>query len=78
MLGDAETSAKQRLCRRGSQTDDYSRFQCCDFRYQPGPASIDFTGVRFLVDALFAARLPFKVFNCVCNVHAFDIDTGLY
>ena len=76
VLGDAESPAKQRLRRRGSQTDDYFRFQCGDFRFQPWPASTDFTGVRFLVDAAFAARLLFKVFHCVRNVHAFDIDIG--
>ena len=47
-------------------------------RFQPRTAGGDFARVRFLVNASFAARLPFEMLHRVCDVDLPAIDSGFF
>ena len=76
MLCDAKILAEQGLGGGGAEADDHFGVDRSDFGVEPRPASGDFGGAGFFVDAAFAARLPFEMFHGVGDVNFFAIDAG--
>ena len=76
LLGDAEVRAQEALGGSGAQADEYLRLQRLQFGVEPGLAGGDFAGAGFLVDAAFAARLPFKMFDSIGDVNFRAIEAG--
>src|SRR5438270_8271664 len=62
------------LGRRRSEADDRARLDHADIRFEPWAAGCDLGGVRLLMDAAFAARLPFEMLDDVRNVDGLAID----
>ncbi len=75
-LRDAKFAVEQCLRGRGAEADDDLRPEQRDFGFEQRPAGGDLGGVRFLVDASFATRLPFEMFDDVGNVSCGAVDTG--
>ena len=76
-LRDLETFAQQRPRRDGAQAHQHPGPDDSDLGIHPGPARGDLGGAGRLVDAAFAARLPFEVLHDVCQVHLVAFDPRL-
>ena len=74
---DTEPRTKDRLRCCGTHCHDQSWSNDSQLRFQPGPARCDLARVWFLMNPAFAARLPFEMFNRVCNVNLRPIDSGV-
>src|SRR5204862_7727199 len=57
---DPQRRPEERLAGRSAQANEHAWLEKREFRFQPGKAGPDFTGVRFAVDPEFAPRLPFE------------------
>src|SRR3954454_7870567 len=77
MRGYLELTTEQRLRRGRTEADDRARLDQRDLTVEPWPARGDLAGVRFLVDAPLAARLPLEVFDDVRDVDRGAIDAGV-
>src|SRR5713101_317478 len=55
---------------------NHLRFDNRDLGLEPGTASGNFLCVRFFVNATFATRLPFKMFDNISDVSLGAIDTS--
>src|SRR6267143_5034597 len=77
LFGDAKFWTKQRLRRSGAEGDNNFWFDYSDFSLEPGTASRDFAGVWFLLNAAFATRFPFEMFDNIGDVSLRPVDTGL-
>src|SRR3954453_6850376 len=71
-----ECGAKDRLGRGRTKTDEQLRFHDAQLRFHPWATRRDFARVRFLVNAPFAARLPFEMLHRVRHVDVVAIDLG--
>ena len=67
-LRDAEGAAEQSLCGGGAEADDDFGFQQRDFGVEPRATGGNFGAIWLLVDATFAARFPFEMFNGIGEV----------
>src|SRR5438034_9884676 len=74
LRGDLELGADDRLRRRRSEADDCARLDDLNLRLQPRTAGVDLPGVRLLVDAALAARLPLEVLDDVGDVDPRPVD----
>jgi len=74
LRADAKLRSDHRLGGGRSEADDDARLDDIDLRLQPWPAGIDLRGVRLLVDAPLAARLPLEVLHHIGDVDAAAID----
>src|SRR5262249_10879800 len=77
IAADAELRAEQRLRGCGAETHDATRRDECDLAVEPRPARGNLAGVRLLVDAPLAARLPAEVLHHVGDVSVRSLDAGL-
>src|SRR5712691_2639219 len=71
---DAKPRSDHGLRSGRSEADDDARLDDIDLRLQPWPAGSDLRGIRLLVDAPLAARLPFEVLHHVGDIDAAAID----
>ena len=69
--------AEQRLRRGRAEADDHARLDQRDLGVEPRPAGGDLAGVRLLVDAPLAARLPLEVLDDVGDVDRCAVDAGV-
>src|SRR5438270_4127272 len=69
LSGDLESASKQRLCRRGTHTNNDFGADDADFFLKPRTASGDFDCVRLLMNAAFAPGFPFEMLHYICNVN---------
>src|SRR5436190_17276643 len=76
LFGDAKFRAEQCLSGSGAESHYHIRLNYGDLSFEPGTASRDFRGIRFLVDAAFAPRLPLKMFDNISDVGLGAIDTS--
>ena len=76
MLCTTEVASEQGLRCSGAEANDHLGLQGSDFSVEPRPASGDFGSAWLFVNAAFAARLPFKMFDGVCDVGFFAVDAG--
>ena len=76
-LRDAECATEQGLRGGGAETDHDFGLEQCDFGIEPWAAGGDFRAIWFFVDAAFAARLPFEMFDGVGDIGFVAIDAGL-
>lgn len=74
LFGDAKLWAEQRLGRSRTERHDHVRFDNRELGFEPGAAGSDLGGVGFLVNAAFAARFPFEVFDNIGDVSLFAFD----
>jgi hypothetical protein len=74
--GDFEFGPKQSLGGSGSEANDHLGFDQTDFGFEPGTAGSDFASIRLFVNATFAARFPFEMFDYVGDVSLRAIDAG--
>src|SRR2546427_3768713 len=72
-----EVAAQQGLRGGRPQQHQQLRLHRRDLGIQPGPAGVDLSGVRLLVQATLALRLPFEVLDGVRDVGAAAVDTCL-
>src|SRR2546421_240052 len=77
LFGDAKFGTEQCLRRRGAKGDNYFWFDYSDFSLEPGTTSRNFAGVGFLMNATFAPRFPFEMFDNISHVSLRTIDTCL-
>src|SRR6266550_4867534 len=77
LFGDAKFRTEQRLRRGGAEGHNYFWFDYSDFSLEPGTASRDFAGVGFFMNAAFATRFPFEMFDNIGDVSLRTIDTRL-
>src|SRR5207244_7685308 len=78
VLGHLEAPAEQRLCRGGAEGHEDSWGDETELPVEPGPAGGDLGGVRLVVDAPLAARLPLEVLDRVRHVHLLAVDAGRF
>src|SRR5437660_5628205 len=71
---DAELRSDHCLSGGGSEADDGARLDHGDFGFEPWAAGGDLGGVRLLVDAAFAARLPLEMLDDVRDVDGLAVD----
>src|SRR2546422_11124064 len=74
---DAEVAAEQHLGRGRAQQYQQVRLHHGDLGIQPGPAGVDLSGVRLLVQAPLALRLPFEVLDRVRDIDMPAVDARL-
>lgn len=74
----SEAWTHQGLGRSRTQAYDQLGADALHLSLKPGPAGFDLVQARLLVQAQFSARLPFEVFDGVCDVYAPAIDARLY
>src|SRR5436305_14272638 len=72
--GDAELWSDHGLRGGGAEADDGARLDHGDLRLKPRAARRNLGGVRFFVDAAFAARLPFEMLYDVRHVDGLAVD----
>src|SRR6266508_2113898 len=75
LFGYAKFWAEQCLSCSGAEDYNYLWFNKRDLGFEPRTASRNFLSVRFFMDAAFATRLPFKMFDNICDVSLRAIDT---
>src|SRR5207244_8109759 len=75
--GHLELTADERLGRRRAQADDRARLDELNLSIEPRPARRNLAGVRFLVNASLAARLPLEVLDDVGDEDRGAIDAGV-
>ena len=74
----AEGAAEKRLRGGGTEANDDFGLEQSEFGVEPRSAGGDFGAVWFFVDAAFAARLPFEMFDGVGDVGFVAVDAGLF
>src|SRR6478672_9421262 len=76
LFGDAKFWTEQSLRRGGAEGHNYFWFDYGDFSLEPGTASRDFAGVGFFMNAAFATRFPFEMFDNIGDVSLRTIETS--
>src|SRR2546425_3562646 len=74
---DAEVAAEQHLGRGRAQQHQQVRLHHGDLGIQPGTTGVDLSGVRLLVQAPLALRLPFEVLHGVRDIDMPAVDARL-
>src|SRR5438093_2038706 len=77
MRSTLQLKADKRMSRRSAQADDRPRLDELNLSIEPRPARRNLAGVRFLVNASLAARLPLEVLDDVGDVDRGAIDAGV-
>ena len=78
LFGDPERGTENRLRRGRSETDEQFRLHDSQFGFHPRPAGGDLARVRFLMDAPFAARLPFEMLHGIGDINVVAIDPRFF
>jgi len=68
LFADSEFWIQQRLSRSGAEANDDFGFNQTNLSLKPRPASGNFSGVRFFMNASLAARFPFEMLDDVGDV----------
>src|SRR5690349_2465626 len=76
-FGDAKLWTEKWLGGRSAERDDHLGFDQRELGLEPGTTSGNLSRIRFLVNAAFATRLPFEMFDDVGDVGLFAIDAGI-
>src|SRR5215467_15344811 len=76
LTGDSELFSEKSLSGCGSKRHDQVRFDCSDFRIEPGFAGLYLPFFRLFVNASLALSLPFEVLNYIGHVDPATIDAG--
>src|SRR5882672_1958803 len=75
LFGYAKCWTEQRLGRSGAESHNHLWLDQRDFGLEPGTASSNFLSIGFFVNAAFATRLPFEMFDNISDVSLRAIDT---
>ena len=74
----AKCASEQSLRRGGAEADHDFGFEQSDFGVEPWATGCDFGAVWFFVDAAFATRFPFEMFDGIGDVGFVAIDARLF
>jgi len=77
LFADQKPGAQQSLGCGSAETNNKFWLNQSNFGFKPGPASLNFSGIGFFVNAPLATRFPFEMLDYVGDIDLRAIDSGL-